>query len=185
MDQELTDDLPFTTYRLAEQYQIGQLLALYRMHPWWVRFCRIITHILLILAIGVVLFLLMLLALFLFFILHNQTLDWRGKTFLALPGLICGFMGVVGSLIARNMITRKIPATLLVCTEGLLMLYPKTIDVTYWSEVRGILQGSEPGESKKYKLNRLRRKPLLIGKAFENTDGLADLIRQQMLKMQK
>ncbi len=178
-------ELPMTTYYLAEHYRVGQPLALYSMHPWWVRFCFVCRQVLLGAVICAVLFVLVVVALSLSQYLtegrvQGEDLQWR--FILALPGFIGGLIGGVEAMLLRYIIGQKVPTSLLLCTEGLLAIHPKEVDVTHWNEVRGGLQGPGFGKKKRYTLERLNRKPLLFGEAFEDLEGLADLIRQYTQK---
>lgn len=83
-------------------------------------------------------------------------------------------------MIFRNIIAQQVPASFLVCTEGLLKMDPKQVDVTHWDEIKEPLQGTGVGKSKRYQINRINRKPLVFGDNFEGAEGLADLIRQQI-----
>jgi hypothetical protein len=48
--------------------------------------------------------------------------------------------------------------------------------------VKGTLRGSEVEGRKRYKLSRVNRKPLVFGEAFEDLEGLADLVKQQIAR---
>jgi hypothetical protein len=63
-----------------------------------------------------------------------------------------------------------------------LEIRPKGVDVTRWNEVKGTLRGSEVEGRKRYKLSRVNRKPLVFGEAFEDLEGLADLVKQQIAR---
>ncbi len=169
----------------TELYQVGQLLALYNMQPWWIRFCRVIRRVLLGIVIFVVFFLLVIVALFLYqylIVFDGQVPDLQERLILSLPGFISDLLSCVGCMIVRNMFAQRVPASLLVCTEGLLEVRPKQIDVTRWDEIRGTLQGPGLAKRKSYKLHRIKRKPLLFGENFEDVEGLASLVRQQIQK---
>ncbi|MBA2677071.1 MAG: hypothetical protein H0U76_01525 [Ktedonobacteraceae bacterium] len=178
-------ELPSTAYHLAERYRVGQPLALYTMHPWWVRFCAVCRQILLGVVICAVLFVLVVVALFLFQYLigvFDQGDELQSRLTFGLPGIIIGLMGCVEAMVMRSMIGQKVPISLLLCTEGLLAIHPKKVEVTHWNEVRGDLQGPGFGKKKRYTLQRLNRKPLLLNEAFEDLEGLVDLVRQLLLE---
>lgn len=150
-------ELSMTTCQLAEQYQVGQPLGFYHMHPWWIRSCRIIMHVLLSVAIIVLLFVLILLAIFFYQYLtlpEDQLVDLRWRLLFALPGLTIGLVGCAAFLMLRQIFAQRIPTSLLVCTEGILEIRPKTVDVTRWDEVKGTLQGPGMGEKRRYTLVR-------------------------------
>jgi len=178
-------ELPMTTYQLAEQYRVGLPIALYNMQTWWIRFCQVIRRVLLGIVICAVLFLLVVVALFLYqylIVFDGQVPDLQERLLLSLPGTIIGLFGCVECMMVRYMLAQRVPASLLVCTDGLLEIRPKEVNVTRWDEVKGTLQGPGLAKRKSYKLHRSKRKPLLFGENFEDVEGLADLVRQQIQK---
>ena len=181
-------ELSMTTYQLAEQYRVGSPIALYNMQLWWVRCCQVIQRILLGTVICAVLFVLVALALFFYqylIVFGGHIPDLQERLLLSLPGTINGLLGCVGCMIARDIIAKRVPASFLVCTEGLLKILPKQVDVTRWDEVRGTLHGPGLAKRKSYKLYRKNRKPLVFGEVFEDMESLTNLIRQQLPKGQQ
>lgn len=176
-----------TTCQLAEQYRMGKPIALYNMQLRWIRFYQMLRRVLLGTVVGAILFLVVVIALFFseyLIVFAGHVPDLQERLLLSLPGTIIGLLGCGECLVMREMIARRVPAAFLVCTEGLLEIRPGQVDVTRWDEIRGPLQESRAGKRKRYKLSRTNRKPLLFGETFEDTKGLADLIRQQFLKKQ-
>jgi hypothetical protein len=136
-------ELSMTTYHLAEQYRVGSPIALYNMQPWWIRFCQVIRRILLGTVMCAVLFVLVVVALFFYqylIVFGGQMPDLQDRLLLSLPGFINGLLGCGACMITRDIIAQMVPASFLVCTEGLLKILPKQVDVTCWDEVRGTLQ---------------------------------------------
>ena len=177
-------EFPVTTYQLAEQYQVGQPLALHNMHSWWVRILRAFSHVLLGAVICMIFFMLILFAILLSQVIEGQIANLPLRLMVGLPGIITGLIACIGCLIMRNIIARRIPTSFLVYTGGLLEIRPKEVDVTHWDEVIEILQVSRLGEKKRYTFSRINRKPLFFGEAFEDIEGLANLVRQQIKKYQ-
>lgn len=198
MEAEPGAELPLITYQLAEQYQLGQPLALFTMPPRWVHSFQIIKCALLCLVIGLALYVLVFDALFLsqYLILFShppsnvaeqirlqeQVADLSWRFMLSLPGMIIAMIGCIAFILVRSMLVRELPASLLVCSEGLLEIRPGETGVTRWNEVRGTLQETPLRKSKKYKLDRINRKSLTFGESFEDVERLAGLIRQHIQK---
>lgn len=170
------------TYQLAEQYHMGLPIELYHMQPQWIRFCRVIQSVVLGAVICVALFLLIIIIFFFYqylIVYAGHIPDLQTRLTLGLPGVISGSIGGIGCLLIRNTITQRVPASLLICTEGLLEIYPKRVVVTRWNEVNGLSRGLKSGKRKVYQLSRIKRKPLIFGEAFENVEDLVNLISQQ------
>lgn len=177
-----------TTYQLAEQYHAGSPIALYNMQPWWIHFYQVIRRILLGTVICAMLFIIVMVALFFYqylVVFGSQIPDLQERLILSLPGIVIGLLGCGACLIFRNIIAQKVPASFLVCTDGLLEIHPKQVDVTRWDEMRGPLQELGLGKRKSYKLYRKNREPLVFGETFEGIESLVDLIKQQFLKEQQ
>jgi hypothetical protein len=181
-------ELSVTTYQLAEQYRVGSPIALYNMQLRWVRFWQVFRRILLGMVICEVLFFVVVVALFFYqylIVFGGQIPDLQERLLLSFPGFFNGLLSGVFCMISRDIIAKGVPASFLVCTEGLLEIHPKQVDVTRWDEVREV-RGPLPepglGKRKSYKLYRINRKPLVFGEAFEDIESLADLIRQQLPK---
>ncbi len=171
------------TYQLAEQYHVGLPLALYNMQPQWIRIFQVLRRVLLGVVIGTVLFLLIVVVLFSYqylVVFAGQIPDLHARLLLSLPGTVNGLLGCIACMIFRNIIAQQVPASFLVCTEGALKIYPKQVDVTRWDEVKEPLQGPGLGKKKRYDLYRINRKPLFFGENFEDVEGLANLVRQQI-----
>lgn len=175
-------DLLMRIYQLAEQYHVGSPLELYNMQPTWIHFCQMLRRVLLGAAICMMLFIVVVIALFLyqyFIVYRGQMPDLQERVILGLPGIIIGLLGSSICLMIRAIIVQIIPASLLICTEGLLEIRPNQIRVTFWNEVNGSLQECRSGTRRSYKLYRINRKPLLFGENFENIEELASLIKQR------
>ncbi|GCE12015.1 DUF6585 family protein [Tengunoibacter tsumagoiensis] len=179
MEPGQQNDLSMTTHDLAEQYQVGQPLARYTMFPQWIRFWQVYRRLLLDFIIFSILIALAIVLLFLAPLFQGQIGDLQFRLLLGLAGIISGLIGCVNWLLKRNMIAQSIPTSLLVCTKGLLAISLKAVDVTLWDEVIGTLQ-IETGKRKRYKLQRINRKPLTFHDAYEDSEALVDLIRQQL-----
>ncbi len=54
--------------------------------------------------------------------------------------------------------------------------------VQFWEEVTALRSVQETTKRKKYMLSRINRKSLVFGEAFEDLEGLADLVRQHILR---
>lgn len=181
MEPRQRKELSVTSYHLAEQYRIGLPIAFYDMRPEWIRFFQVIRCVLLSAIIGAVLFFLAIITLFFYqylVVFNHQIPGLEEKLILSFPGTIIGLIGCIECIVVRSMLIRRVPASILVCTEGLLEILPKEVDVTRWDEIQGPLQ--EPGLEKRkhYKLYRKNRKPLFFGDSFEDVEDLAGLVRQ-------
>jgi len=170
------------THQLAEQYHMGSPIGLYNMQPRWIRIYQMLQRVLLGVVICTALFLLTI-AIFFFYqyllAFANQIPDISEKLMLSLPGIVTGLIGCIGCIIMRNIIAQRVPASFLVCTEGLLEMYPGQIVVTRWAEVEELLQGFR-SKKKVYQLIRKNRKPLFFTEVFENLEDLADLVNQHI-----
>jgi hypothetical protein len=164
--------------QLAEQHQVGQPLALYNIHPQWKRTINLINRFSLIITVCAVLFVLVVFSIFFYQVIENQIVDVQGRLLMSLPGTIVGLLGCGQLMFARYMITQWLPISCLVCTEGLLVISRKKVEVTHWNEVRGFLEVPGSGKRKSYRLYRINRKLLTFSNIYEDTDGLADLVRQ-------
>jgi hypothetical protein len=181
-------ELSMATYQLAEQYRVGSPIALYNMQLRWVRFWQVFRRILLGMVICAVLYVLVVVALFFYqylIVFGGHIPDLQERLIWSLPGIVSTLITFFWCMMIRNTIVQMIPASFLVCTEGLLEIRPKQVDVTRWDEVRGTLHGPGLAKRKSYKLYRINRKPLVFGEAFEDIESLADLIRQQLPKGQQ
>jgi hypothetical protein len=169
-------ELPATTYHLAEQYHVGQPLALHTMRPGWKRFWLVFANILLGAAICAVLGLLANVAFFLFQEIEGQDPD----ELLMLVSVTLILLGCAACMVYRGLIVRNAPVSLLVCTEGMLKIRPKEVDVTRWDEVRGTLHELRLEGRMIYRLDRINRKPIRFGEVFENMEDLVNVVRQQL-----
>jgi len=178
-------ELPLAMYQLSEQYHAGSPIALYNMQPQWVHLYQTIRRVLLGIVICAIVFMLVGIALFFYqylIVFAGKIPDLEERLILSLPGIIIGLFGCGACITIREIITQKIPTSLLVCTEGLLEIHPKQVDVTRWDEVSEPLQEIGLGKRRNYKLYRKDRKPLFLGETFENLESLINLVRQQILK---
>lgn len=183
MEAKQRTELSTIPSQLAEQHRVGSPIALYQMQPWWIHFYQVVRRVLLGTVLCAVLFLLVVVALFFYqylIVFGGHIPDLQERLMLSLPGTVIGLLGCGACLLIRDLIAQKVPASFLVCTEGLLEIHPKQVDVTRWNEIRGPLQESGSGTKKSYKLHRKSHKPLLFGETFEDAESLADLIRQRI-----
>lgn len=192
---EHTPAISIEAYQLVEEYQVGLPLALYNMRPKALRIYKWYSRIMLVGGFGLLLegVIGALVTLYQLLPLSSQhptgpygalELDeqishLQNQLIEDLIPLMLGFMYSVGAIVQKRIIARGLPVYVLVCTEGLLRVDPKKVDVTRWEEVTGFYK--MPGTRKKsYRLMRLGRKTLSFGEALEDVEGLADLIRRQI-----
>lgn len=176
-------DLLLRSYQLAEQYHVGSPLELYHMQPRWIHFCQMLRRVCLGAALCMMLLIVVVLGLFLYqyvIIYRGQMPDLQERFLLGFPGIMMGGLGSGIGLVMREVIARRVPTSLLICTEGFLEIRPNQISVTFWNEVKGSLQEYRSGTRRSYKLYRINRKPLLFGENFENLEELASLIKQRI-----
>ncbi len=174
---------PLAMEQLAEQYRVGQPLALYNMHPRWLHFWKVFRHGLLGMVIFVAIVLLVSQTIFLHQLFTGQIPYLQTRLILDLTGTSIGLMGCVTWLSMRHMIAQSLPTSILVCTEGLLEIRPKGVEVTRWDEVKWLHQETRLGKKKHYTLYRIKRKPFSFGEIFEDVEGLADLVSQYTQKV--
>lgn len=191
MDSEQMRGLPVAMYQLAEQHQAGQPLALYNTHVFMLRLIRlykIICYIAITACIFafVAEFITLLLSVTQLQILHSHDPLEEQRIYLQnivinnLFPLVLSLIVGIGIVVNIRMVARYFPTSILACTEGLLMICPKEVEVTRWDEITSIL--SIPGitRRKSYMLSRINRKPLTLGTALEDVEGLIDLIKQHI-----
>jgi hypothetical protein len=167
-------------YQLAEQHGVGLPLALYNIKPQWTRFLNFINRFLLICVLCAVLFVLTVFSIFLNQVMERQIVDVQWRLTISFPGTIVGLFGCGYCMFIRYMITQRFPRSVLVCTEGLLVISLKKVEVTHWDEVRRLLEVPEFGKRKSYMLSRINRDSLTFNNIYEDVDGLIDLIRQHI-----
>jgi hypothetical protein len=170
--------------QLAEQYHMGSPIELYPMKSWVIHFYQVVRRMLLGTVICALLFLMGIVALFFYqylMVFGGHIPDLGDRLLFGLPGITIGLLGCGTCLLASKVIAQKIPTSLLVCTEGLLELSPKQVHVTHWSEIKKPLLEYKKGKRKVYTIYRSPRNPLIFSEAFEDAEGLADLIRQRMV----
>lgn len=183
--------ISYETYQLAEKYQVGSPLGFYNMRPqvlcWYKWSGRIMLIVsLCVFFIGLIAFLITFSQLQLLSSkspvgsygaseqglsishLHNQLV-------IDLTPLLLGLICSVGAIIQMLMIANKLPASVLVCTKGLLRINPKKVDVTFWDEVTGLYRLAQT-----YQFIRINREPLSLGNALQDVDGLVVLIKQHI-----
>ncbi|WP_126579195.1 hypothetical protein [Tengunoibacter tsumagoiensis] len=180
-EPEQKTELPVTAYQLAELHQVGQPLACYDMRPQWIRIWQAYRDMLLRVVICVLLFALAAILIFLSEVFQGQIQDPQLRLSVGLVGIIPCFFSGVEWLIMKHMVAREIPASLLVCTKGLIVIYPKVVDVLHWDEVKGPLIVEERKKKRKsYKLRRIKGEPLVFNDAYEDSESLIELVRQQI-----
>lgn len=181
-------------FQLAEEYQVGQPLACHTTRLQVLRTYKWYSRIMLIGAMGLFLIglIILLVTLSHLLLLNSQhPIDFsealkrdtqisylRNQLIEDLIPVLLGFIYGVGAIVQIRLIAHGFPASVFVCTEGFLLVRPQKVDVTRWNEVTDFQR--VPGtRKKKYRLNRINRKPLFFGEALEDVEGLAGLIRQQ------
>lgn len=94
----------------------------------------------------------------------TTTPEDNGIAFISLlKGIFFSILYVVFDIFLQNAIKHYIPTSFLVCSEGLLTIRPKGVEVTRWNEVNGIYNVSTSSE-RKYMLKLINRKNFTLAK---------------------
>jgi len=181
MDQQIrsrhVSAISLEAYRMGADFQVGLPLAFYTVRPQVIRRYQRWNLVMLIGAIC--LFLAGLLAvLYQAMLLEKQVTHTPNALIESLLPLTLGFIQGLGAIAQMRLVARMLPVSVLVCTEGLLLIRPKKVDVTRWEEVTALCSMQETARGKKYMLSRINRKSLVFGEALEDVEGLVNQIRQ-------
>lgn len=170
--------IPEEAYSLAQDYQLGQPLAIYRLPLYWLNILSKVPIILLVVVIG--LFILDL-VLEILGVLQLQVETNEEQLTAIQNKLIVGFftiffaLAVIALFLTAIQTLRHIfPKYVLICSHGLICVGLREIDVTRWEEVDGLFRTSK----RHYRLLRSERNPLSFGYPLEQVEELAHLIRQ-------
>lgn len=176
-------------YQLGEKYQIGVPLARYNTRPQVLRWNTWHPRIMIIAGPLVSFAALILFCIFFYQLqlLSNQppigsyeaikremqVPMLQYQLILALLFVLLGFITSMRGLIEMRVVPRKLPVSVVVGTEGFLVMSPKGVDVTRWDEVTGFIRFA----AHSFHVRRGNREPLALEKELEDIEGLASLVK--------